>query len=66
MIVGLDFHVGFIYKKKNKIYFTHSNYIDRKGVEIELFNESIALKNSNLYVLGNFSNSDIMIAKWKS
>ena len=64
MIVGLDFHVGFIFKKEGVNYFAHSNYINSKGVEIELITESKALKQSNLFVLGNFGKNYEMIDKW--
>jgi hypothetical protein len=64
MIVGLDYHVGFLFKKEGTSYFAHSNYINSKGVEIELLAESTALKNSKLYVLGNFSKNEMMIEKW--
>src|SRR5690606_26228730 len=31
-IIGLDYHTGYILKSENKIYFLHSNYIDKEGV----------------------------------
>ncbi len=64
LIVGLDYHVGFIYKKGDQSYFAHSNYIDRKGVEIELISESAALKSSNVYVLGNLTQNVDLAKNW--
>lgn len=64
LIVGLDFHVGFLFKKNNKNYFAHSNYIQMKGVEIELAENSMALSNSNLYVIGNLMKNEKMLIKW--
>ncbi|MEO1411824.1 MAG: hypothetical protein AAFW73_18175 [Bacteroidota bacterium] len=64
LIVGLDFHVGFLYKKEDVLYFAHSNYLDRKGVEVERFDDSPALRQSNLYVLGSFSRNADMIRQW--
>jgi len=64
LIVGLDFHVGFLFKKDKQNYFAHSNYINSKGVEIELLNESSAFSNSNLYVIGNLTRSREKIKKW--
>lgn len=64
LIVGLDFHVGFIFKKNNQHYFAHSNYINRNGVEIELAQNSTALKNSNLYVVGNLTRNKNLTRSW--
>lgn len=64
VIVGLDFHVGFIYKRKSVLYFAHSNYIDREGVMKELLNESMAFKNSERYVIGKLTKSPEFLKKW--
>jgi len=64
LIVGLDYHVGFIFKRDNENYFAHSNYINRKGAEIELLQNSAAFKNTNLYVIGNLTKNKKIIKNW--
>jgi hypothetical protein len=54
-IVGLDFHTGYIIKEGDDFYFLHSNYINRKGVMKEKVDDSKALKNSNLYMIGSLT-----------
>jgi len=64
IVVGLDFHVGFLFKKNSKIYFAHSNYIQMTGVEIELAKTSTALRNSNLYVVGSLTKNEALFRNW--
>ncbi len=64
LIVGLDFHVGFLFRKEGKSYFAHSNYINSEGVVVEVMEESVALRNSNAYVLGSFSKNKQMNKQW--
>ena len=64
LVIGLDFHVGFIYKKNNQIYFAHSNYINRQGVVKELIDESIALKSSRTYLIGSISRNVKLAKNW--
>ncbi len=63
-IVGLDFHVGFLYKREGVIYFMHSNYIDRAGVMKEVASQSSAFMSSNAYVLGNLSSNRRLLQEW--
>lgn len=63
LIIGLDYHVGFIIRRAGQHYFAHSNYFDDKVV-IEKIEESVALKHTNSYVLGNLSANDALIKKW--
>lgn len=51
-VVGLDFHVGFLYCNVASVYFIHSNYIRREGVVKELIQQSAAFGNSNYRVIG--------------
>jgi len=52
-IVGLDCHVGFIYKLNNKIQFVHSSYYKPEiGVLSENLNTDNPLKNSKYVVIG--------------
>jgi len=64
LVVGLDFHVGFIFKKQEHYYFAHSNYINQKGVEIELLQNSTALRNTNLYVVGSLTQNKKILRDW--
>lgn len=61
--IGLDFHVGYIYKDKSEIYFIHSNYIDNKGVMKETLESSKAIMSTNYYI-ANITNNDVLIKKW--
>lgn len=51
-VVGLDFHVGFLYCDGANVYFIHSNYIRREGVVKELIQQSAAFGNSKYRVIG--------------
>ncbi|MBC7935713.1 MAG: hypothetical protein H7Y86_10225 [Rhizobacter sp.] len=55
LIIGLDFHTGFIIKDNSNTYFFHSNYIDRAGVTKELIAVSRALKASKSFMIGNLA-----------
>ena len=63
-IVGLDFHVGFLFRRRGKLYFAHSNYTDSEGVVIEEAEHSVALGHSRAYVLGNLSSNKILFSPW--
>ena len=60
--VGLDFHVGYFYKRGNENYFIHSNYIDGE-VMIEVAENSRAFKSSTYYLSKISSNKEIAL-KW--
>ncbi len=51
-LIGLDYHVGYLIKDGSKVYFLHSDYINRSGVKLELAAESQAFLASEKYVLG--------------
>lgn len=59
-LVGLDYHTGFITKNGNEIYFIHSTYLPPNGVVKEKAENSLALKTSNLYMIGSISEN----TKW--
>ncbi len=61
--IGLDFHVGFIEKKSDDIFFYHSNYIDSKGVVKEDIVSSEAI-HSNKYHICTISNNISLMKKW--
>ncbi len=60
--VGLDYHVGYLYKKDNVNYFIHSNFIEDK-VMIELAESSLAF-NSEMYYLSRISKNRELMVKW--
>lgn len=64
LILGLDYHVGFVVKRDGKNYFIHSNYIAREGVIKEILENSLAIKNSNIYMIGNVTRNDELILDW--
>lgn len=63
-IIGLSSHVGFIEKRKNMVYFTHSNYLTPCEVIREEFLTSPAIYLSHIYVLGDLSLSSKVILNW--
>lgn len=63
-IVGLDCHVGYIYKKGNEIKFVHASYYKpEEGVMMEELDSENPLKNSKYRVVGRIL-SDEMLRKW--
>lgn len=63
-IVGLDCHVGFIYKNNETIKFVHSNYYQADiGVMSQDFESENPLKDSNYRITGRILN-DSDIIKW--
>ncbi|MCT4625103.1 MAG: hypothetical protein N4A46_15875 [Schleiferiaceae bacterium] len=64
-MVGLSYHVGYLLKHKNELFFIHSNYMGDVCVMIEDAYSSEALNSSSIYVLVRIGNSDLMKA-WLS
>jgi hypothetical protein len=58
-VVGLDFHVGFLYNDGVGVYFIHSNYIRRQGVVKELIQQSAAFANSKYRLVGKITRESI-------
>lgn len=63
-IVGLDYHVGFIHKSEEGIFFIHSNYLEPLVVMREKAAESEALRMSDNFVIGNLLANESLIEKW--
>jgi len=61
--IGLDFHVGYIYKTKKAVYFIHSNYIDNKGVVKEDIENSKAIVSEKYYIV-NITHNQNLVKKW--
>ena len=65
-LVGLSFHVGYLYKSANDLFFIHSNYIDHQGVIKEKAMESQALEASDVFVVADITNNKSLLKKWLS
>lgn len=60
--IGLDNHVGYLYKHNIKTYFIHSNYLENK-VMIELTQNSEAFVSSVYYIANIYGNEEF-IENW--
>lgn len=63
-VVGLDFHVGFIYHDGAEVYFIHSSYIEPSYVIKEKAASSPVLDATKYRVVGKISDDDALILKW--
>ncbi len=63
-ILGMDWHIGFIVKKQNKIRFIHSRKPKHAGVLNEEAEDSPTLKLSNFYMIGNVLENERIIQQW--
>lgn len=63
-IVGLDYHVGFLLFEKNEMYFIHSNYRDPVAVVKERATESMALRDSKVFILCNITGNEKLLESW--
>ena len=63
-VVGLDFHVGFLYHDDNDVWFLHSTYAEPKEVIKERALESAVLNASKYRVTGKISDDNRFILKW--
>ena len=62
--VGLDNHVGYLYKETGTLYFIHSNYIEDR-VMIEKAEYSQAFQ-SNIYVVAELSTNELLRERWRT
>lgn len=63
-VVGLDFHVGFIWHDGKDVHFIHSTYVHPKAAFSELATHSPVLASSKYRVIGKISDDDRLIKKW--
>lgn len=61
--IGLDFHVGFILKEGQNVYFIHSNYFNNSGPTKEKIEDSKVM-NSKVYHFCNITHNDVLLKKW--
>lgn len=62
-VLGLDYHVGFLLKEKDELFFIHSNYLAPRKVTREKFSISEAVLLSDIFVIGEIL-SDKNVEKW--
>lgn len=63
-VVGLDSHVGFVYKSGDEVTFTHASYYDPKiGVQTEELTGENPFAKSAYRVVGRILNKE-MVRKW--
>ncbi|MGE3800233.1 MAG: hypothetical protein AB7H80_04370 [Candidatus Kapaibacterium sp.] len=63
-VVGLDYHVGFLYHDGEGVWFIHSSFIAPKCVVREVAEKSLILASSKYRVVGKISANDGLIKKW--
>lgn len=63
-IVGLDTHVGYLWNTRAALYFVHASYSGNRQVSKELWNESIVLGKSKLFVVGNLLDNVALMNHW--
>jgi len=63
-IIGLDFHVGFIYNDGKNIWFIHSKWSNPKAVVKENAAESGILYYSKYRIVGKISNNKMLLDSW--
>lgn len=63
-IIGLDYHTGFIVCDGQKVWFIHSNYINREGVVKEPVLFSSALRSSKTKWLISLTDDKDFMQKW--
>lgn len=62
--VGLDNHVGYLYKEAGELYFIHSNYIEnRVMIEKAVYSQAF---QSNIYVVAELSTNASLLEHWKN
>ncbi|MCR9173185.1 MAG: hypothetical protein NXI10_11860 [bacterium] len=62
--VGLDNHVGYLYKEGPELYFIHSNYIeDRVMIEKAAYSPAF---QSNIYVVAELSTNELLLERWRT
>ncbi len=65
-LVGLDYHVGYLLKNGEEIYFIHSTYLSPTMVVIEEIEHSKAFYYSNEYFITSLSRNEVFLLKWIS
>lgn len=61
-ILGLDNHVGYLWKNSANVFFIHSNYID--NMVVKKIAETSPCFSSSIHVIGSLSNNKELMEKW--
>lgn len=62
-LLGLDYHVGFVARKDQRLFFIHSNYYSDE-VQKELMQRSYSARNSEAFYLGNLTGNKELMLRW--
>lgn len=62
--IGLDSHVGFLLKRRNELFFIHSNYIGDSGVTVEKIAFSQAFAAASHAYLAEITHNDQLLKSW--
>lgn len=65
-ILGLDYHVGFVVRKDQSLYFIHANYFGNSQVEKEAIRQSYSAQSSVLFYLGSLTGNEDLLQKWRN
>ncbi len=63
-ILGLDFHVGFVVKRNDKLYFIHSSYEGEQIVKSEILSNSAPVIHSKSYMIGCLNQHQQLLKQW--
>lgn len=63
-VVGLDYHVGFIYVKEKEVFFLHSTYVYPGCVIKEKASESIVLESTRYRIVGKLLGTREFVKQW--
>lgn len=61
--VGLDFHVGYLLKENNELFFIHSSYVNLEGVKKETALTSKAFASKKYYIVP-ITENEKLVKKW--
>jgi hypothetical protein len=63
-VVGLDYHVGFIFVKEKEVFFLHSTYVYPGCVIKEKASESIVLESTRYRIVGKLLGTREFVRQW--
>ncbi|MCP4521926.1 MAG: hypothetical protein GY827_09605 [Cytophagales bacterium] len=63
-VLGMDYHVGYLLKEKNKLYMIHGSYFEPQKVVKEEISVSPAFESSEHFYVGNITYNDKLMKKW--
>lgn len=63
-MLGLSYHVGYLYKVNDEAYFIHSTYLYPGKVVCEKALDSEAMSTSTIFVLADLTHNHTLMLKW--